>query len=178
MRNLILSLLFIVFAITAKSQNGGQFPENNSVKLEFAGFGHTRLYNKQNCEAVIRVTYSASVTDYTVPANGSILINTAVPGTIKAKATTNCGSADFGNVELTITAQLLPVKFVSFKATALGNNKVSISFEIGESDNVDRFEVQLSTDGTNWDTVALVFPDTLKPNRLYQVTVDLSKKSK
>lgn len=175
MRNLFVILLMLV-TLSISAQNGGQAPENNSVKIEFAGYGQCKLINKQSCEAVIRVSYNNSTVNYTVPGNSSILIPTPVPGKIQAKTTTNCGAADFGNVEFTLTAAILPVKFISFKTSALSGNKVKVQFEIGEASNVKQFNIQVSLDGKEWTTVALVWPDNVQPNRLYEVIVDLSKK--
>lgn len=178
MRFLILSLMVLILSINAtNAQNGGQAPENNSVKLEFTGSGQTKVWNKQSCVAIIEVRYNGNTTNYTVPGNSYVLISTPVIAKISAKTLTNCGSADFGFVELQLTAIILPVKFVSFNATAIGNNKVKIQFEIGEAQNVQQFNVQVSSDGSSWRSVALVWPDLLQPNRLYEVTVDLSPKT-
>jgi hypothetical protein len=105
MRKLILSLLMMI-TITAMAQNGGQAPENNSVKLEFAGFSQTKLWNKQSCEAVIRVKYNNTETDYTIAGNSFVMIPTPLPLKITAKTTTNCGSADFGLVQISALLNL------------------------------------------------------------------------
>lgn len=177
MRSLILSLLVLILTIsTTNAQNGGQAPENNSVKLEFAGAFQCKLWNKQSCEAVITVKYNNTTTDYTVPGGSYVMINTPVPSKITAKTTTNCGSADFGLVELNITTTILPVKFVSFRTYALSGNRIKVQFEIGEAQNVKQFNVQISKDGRDWTTVALVWPDELQPNRVYETIVDLSNR--
>jgi len=177
MRSLFVFLMFVMLSMAAYSQNGGQAPENNSVKLEFAGAFQCKLWNKQSCGAVITVKYNNTTTDYTVPGNSFVLFNTPVPSKITAKTTTNCGSADFGLVELNVTAQLLPVKFVSFKTTPLYGNRIKVQFEIGEASNVKQFNIQVSKDGREWTTVALVWPDAIQPNRLYEVIVDLTKRN-
>jgi hypothetical protein len=62
MKNLI-STLFCLFFITAgMSQNGGQYPENNSVKLEYLGGGKIKVTNKQSCESIIHVNDSKTET--------------------------------------------------------------------------------------------------------------------
>lgn len=177
MKHLSLALIGAFLFMAAHAQNGGQFPENSSVKLEFAGYGKTRVYNKQSCESSIRITYGGTNWDITVPGNSSQLVNTPIPGKITAKALTNCGSTDFGLVELTITAQLLPVKFVSFKAVPKGQNRVLIQFEVAEATNVQQFNVELSIDGINWQTVTIIWPDDLQPNRTYSTIVSLNKKA-
>jgi hypothetical protein len=70
----------------------------------------------------------------------------------------------------------LPVKFISFKTTPLSGNRVKVQFEIGEAQNVAFFNVQVSSNGIEWRTVTLIFPDELQPNRLYEATIDLSKR--
>lgn len=176
MKHFIFSLILSLSIIFSNAQNGGQYAENNSVRIEFVGYGTTKVVNKQSCEAVIRVTYNSTTTNYTIPGLGFITISTPVAGSVRAKATTNCGNADFGNVEFTITTQLLPVKFVSLKAEPIGNNELQVTFEVAEATNVKQYNIQVSKDGVNWQTVTIVWPDNIQPNKIYSTKVSLSGK--
>lgn len=169
--------MILIFSLSVSGQNGGQSPENNSVKLEYAGFQQVRVTNKQECTAVIRVDYSGTVFTRTIPGNSSILVATPQVGLFKAKTTTNCGVADFGFVELSLTSQLLPVRFVKFSANPQGyGNKVLISFEIAEATDVKQFNVQLSRDGSTWQTFTIIWPDNLQINKTYNMMLVLPKK--
>lgn len=171
----LITCILMMLTIAVYSQNGGQSQENNSVKLEYAGASQTKLTNKQaGGAAVITVKYNNASTDYTVAALSSILLSTPIAGKITAKTTTNWGDADFGLVELTLTAQLLPVKFVSLKVAPLGNNEALVEFEIAEATNVSKFNIQASSDGKTWRNVTVVLPDNIQPNRLYQAKINLS----
>ena len=95
MRILILALL-IGISINGMAQNGGQYPENNSVKLEWSGTD-AKITNKQNIESVFRVAYLQTEVEITIPANSSYIHSLpAAVATVKAKWITNGGNTDFG----------------------------------------------------------------------------------
>ena len=50
----------------------------------------------------------------------------------------------------------LPVKLTSFQGNMI-NNKVNLQWAVAENENSDKFELQKSTDGINFNTAALVF---------------------
>lgn len=155
------------------AQNGGQSPENNSVKLEWAGANQVKITNKQYCTSVIRVSYSSTTTDVTISGNSYFILSVPT-GTvdIKAKATTNCGGTDFGQVELTL--QATPLKFVSYEFEPLGNYNVLATFETAETVNVKTFNILVSKDGVNYTTVGSIWADTVMPNRKYSIKVNCS----
>ncbi|HEU0065205.1 MAG TPA: hypothetical protein VFQ58_09245, partial [Flavisolibacter sp.] len=49
----------------------------------------------------------------------------------------------------------LPVKFISFSLSR-NNNDVLLQWSTGEESNSDRFDIERSTDGANWNTVGYV----------------------
>jgi hypothetical protein len=154
------------------AQNGGQYPENNSVKLEWSGTS-VLVTNKQSCESVIRVSYAHSDVDLTIPGNSSVLfMPPAAVATIKAKNTTNCGSSDFGQVELNLSA--MPVKFVSFDFTPVGNKEVSVTFETAETSNIKMYYVLISKDGINYQRIDSIPADKVIVNRKYSIKVNTS----
>lgn len=172
MKKLITALFAFILMMTGKAQNGGQYPENNSIKLEWSGTS-VLVTNKQSCESVIRVSYAQSTVDLTIPGNSSVLfMPPAAVATIKAKNTTNCGNSDFGLVELNLTA--MPVKFASFYFTAIGNKEVLVTFETAETSNIRHYRILISTDGVNYRAIDSVKADLVTPNRTYSIKVNTS----
>ena len=171
MRILIFALLIGVSA-SSMAQNGGQYPENNSVKLEWAG-SSVKITNKQSCESVIRVSYAQSDVDLTIAGNSSVIfMPPAAVATIKAKNTTNCGNSDFGLVELSLTA--MPTKFTSFDFKPLGNKVVLATFTTTETSNIRRYDILISRDGINYMAIDSVLADQVTPNRTYSIKINTS----
>lgn len=176
MKHLIFALLLTI-GINGMAQNGGQFPENGSVKLEYVGGGKVKVYNKQTCDAVIKVDDGVTDVDLTIPASSFVLFTISngltANFTVKAKTTTNCGGTDFGNVELFIAN--LPLKFVSFNTTRISDTEFWVNFEIAEAVNVKQFNIKASPDGKVYKTITILFPDEIQPNKKYSVKVNLWK---
>ncbi len=159
-------------SFSSMAQNGGQYPENNSVKLEWVGTS-VKVTNKQSCESIIRVTYSQSSIDLTIAGNSSvILMPPAAVATIKAKNTTNCGNSDFGLVELTLI--VTPVKFESFAFEPLGNKEVLATFKTAETSNIRRYDILMSIDGVHYTAIDSVKADQVTPNRTYSIKINTS----
>lgn len=129
---LLLSLALMAWACAVNAQNGGQLNENPSVKMEFVSkIGNIttmKITNKQNCSAEIQTKVSgyecvklyAPMTSDTVQLVG--LIGTNVK--IQSKALTNCGVADFGQVELFLNINDLPVKFGRIRTTLITSKRI------------------------------------------------------
>jgi hypothetical protein len=166
MKHLIFALLMGISIVSA-AQNGGQNAENNSVKVEYVGNGNVKISNKQTCESVIRFNNSQTEVDLTVPAN-SFIIQSLPSGIqallVKAKAATNCGSTDFGWVELNIVT---PLKFISKTAKYLPDtDELLVTFTISDSYNVNRVEIEISIDGGHtYRSMGLVWPMFIIPNK-------------
>jgi hypothetical protein len=180
MKNLILALLSPFLIGTALCQNGGQAPENNSVKLEYAGnisgIYYVKVTNKQSCESEIKVNDGQTESTITVSGNGTYMfpLPAGITGNLKVKAknTTACNNTDYGWIELSLVG--LPVKFVSFNTTRISDTEFWVNFEIAEATNVKHFNIKASTDGKIFKTIAIVFPDELQPNRKYSVKINLA----
>lgn len=172
MKKLITALLGTIFMMSGMAQNGGQSPENNSVKLEWIGTS-VKVTHKQLCDGQVRLSYATSDVDIAIPANSSIIfMPPAGTATIKAKALTNCGSADFGWVELSLSA--MPVKFVFFDFEAVGNKEVLVTFKTAETSNIKRYNILISTDGLSYTRIDSVKADAVTPNRTYSIKVNTS----
>lgn len=170
MKFLILALLGSFLINTGMAQNGGQYPENGSVKLEWVGTS-VKVTNKQTCESIIKVSYAQSDVDLTIAGNSSVIfMPPAAVATIKAKSTTNCGGTDFGQVELHLSA--MPLKFVSYDFTAVGNKEVLATFETAETSNVSKYYVLISTDGVSYHRIDSIKADQVTPNRKYSIKVN------
>jgi hypothetical protein len=171
MKCLILAL-FMGIGFYSMGQNGGQYPENNSVKLEWAGTS-VKITNKQACESIIRVTYSQTSVDLTIAGNSSmIFMPPAAIATIKAKNTTNCGNSDFGLVELSLV--VTPVKFASFDFEPIGNKEVLVTFKTTETSNIKQYNILISIDGVHYKAIDSVKADQVTPNRTYSIKINTS----
>lgn len=172
MKYLIFSLLGTFLMLNGMAQNGGQYPENNSVKLEWVGT-NAKITNKQSIESVFRVAYLQTEVEITIPANSShIHTLPAAVATVKAKCITNGGNTDFGWVELNLSA--MPTKFVSFDFTPVGNKDVLVEFVTSETSNIKQYNILVSSDGLNYKTIGVVLPDDVNPNRKYSIKVNTS----
>jgi hypothetical protein len=177
MKHLILiSALLIGITFNGMTQNGGQFPENGSVKLEYTGSGKVKVYNKQACEAVIKVNDGMTEANLTIPGNANVLYTISsgltTNFTVKAKTTTNCGGTDFGNVEIFIAS--LPLTFtgnpiVTYDSKA---DKVFIKLSVSDVTNVKHIKLRVSFDGGRTKKqMGLVFLDFSNPNATYTYSI-------
>lgn len=151
MKHLILALLMAI-SIPSFAQNGGQYPENNSVKLEYLGGGKVKVTNKQSCTSIIRLNDGKTEGDISIPGNSFVLyilpaeLQTNIR--IRAKNTSNCNCPDFGYVELFLSS--LPVIFTDFKVTKESGTNVRVNFNIENPVNVGKFYIMTSKDGKTW----------------------------
>src|ERR1044072_1151851 len=175
MKYLIFALLSTI-VFNSMRQNGGQYPENNSVKLEYMGGGKIKITNKQSCESIVHVNDSKTGANLLIAGNGSYtyqLTNDLTANVrFKAKNTTNCGNSDYGQVELFLSS--LPLKFVSFDTKRISDTEFWVNFEVAEVSNVNHFNIKASTDGKVFKVITILFPDNAQPNRKYSVKINLA----
>jgi hypothetical protein len=179
MKKIFLALWLTISTLFAIAQNGGQFNENNGLRLDYAGVQsgthYVQITNKLNKQVLVKVDYAGQFTEVTIPANGVHmwpLGNNPVSFLIRAK-NLYCTSNDCGWVELCLTG--LPVKFTNFTCRHLSGDDFLIDFVIAEASNVKQFNVQLSLDGKTYKDIAVVWPDTLQPNKKYSIKVKIKK---
>lgn len=73
---------------------------------------------------------------------------------------------------------ILPVNFVSFNASKVNDDLVSITWTTSDEVNNNHFEIQKSLDGINWKSIAIMFPDTDGGNvHLYKYNENYSVKN-
>jgi len=112
-----ITALLMLFSLMAGAQNGGQFFENNVIRVEYVGYfngQHTfKVHNKQNCQARIRTKADQDpAIDVQVPTNSHVLVYVPrpTPASIlfRAKAETACiTNPDMGWLE--INTALVPL---------------------------------------------------------------------
>jgi hypothetical protein len=139
MKQFLIFTLLCLLSFFGYSQNGGQFPENNVIKVEYLGYfngNHTaRVCNKQNCEARIRTKADQDpAVDIIVPANGCVVVTIARPTSaavlFRAKAETSCPSftnPDMGWLETTFTNVVLNLVEGNNIIVIRGPNKLELS---------------------------------------------------
>ena len=135
---LIFTLLYLL-SLFGYSQNGGQFNENNVIRVEYLGYfngNHTaKVCNKQDCEARIRTKADQDpAVDVIVPANECVIVTVAKPTSIsilfRAKAETSCPSftnPDMGWLETTFISSILSLVEGNTIVVARGPNKLEMS---------------------------------------------------
>jgi len=139
---LILTLLFLT-SVFAKAQNGGQFFENNVIRIHYLGYDTgTHLFkvvNKQNCEARIRTKADTDAAiDVLVAAGDSVYVHVfrGNPNNVKfrVKAETSCPSfanPDMGWLELNTADFVLHLVEENNIVVVRGPYKLDISINGG-----------------------------------------------
>jgi hypothetical protein len=101
MKQFLIFTLLCLLSFFGYSQNGGQFPENNVIRVEYLGYfngNHTaRVCNKQTCEARIRTKADQDpAVDIIVPPNSCVIVTVTRPTSaavlFRSKAETSCPS--------------------------------------------------------------------------------------
>lgn len=176
MKKILLGLVLLL-SLSAIGQNGGQFNENNVVKVAVTSHTTTTVTitvtNKQPGTADYKVSYASTDTSITIAANATYVIT--IPNTPKFKVkalTAVISQPDMGWVELDVLVGL-PVKFEYFKVEHLEEKKFKISFQVAEAELVKEFVIKLSYDGKTFTPIAIVIPDSTLPNKLYTQIITL-----
>lgn len=68
----------------------------------------------------------------------------------------------------------LPIRFKSFYVKKISDNIFEVEFTVEEAQSTSHFNVTISKDGKNFQTVMLIFADTLKPEKTYRKRIDLT----
>jgi hypothetical protein len=139
MKQFLIFTLLCLLSFFGYSQNGGQFPENNVIRVEYLGYfngNHTaRVCNKQSCEARIRTKADQDpAVDIIVPANGCVIVTVARPTSaavlFRAKAETSCPNftnPDMGWLETTFINSVLNLVEGNNIVVIRGPNKLEMS---------------------------------------------------
>lgn len=143
MKRFLIFTLLSLLSLFGYSQNGGQFFENNVIKVFYLGYSnglHTfRVCNKQNCEARIRTKADQDpAVDIQVKADSCVIVSAPrpTPANIKfrAKAETSCPSftnPDMGWLELNTSNFALNLVEGNNITVVRGPNKLELSINGG-----------------------------------------------
>ena len=119
MKKFLILTLFLISSFFGFSQNGGQFFENNVIKVEYLGYfngNHTvKVCNKQTCQARIRTKADQDpAVDVIVPPNACVIVlvdrPTSASVLFRAKAETSCPNftnPDMGWIEINLLSSVL-----------------------------------------------------------------------
>lgn len=163
MKRLLTILAFMATALICNSQNGGQFLENNVVKVGFieytTGNFHFRVISKQPCTAFYRANFLNTDTVISIGPLDSIDFNIGSFSALKFKAkaeqnTTCINQPDMGWVEVQGVLSALPVKFTSFKATKLSDGRIKLVFDYQQTGS-NTIYVTIK-DGDVWKRIAVI----------------------
>jgi hypothetical protein len=126
-------------------------------------------------------------------ANGPVTYNKTftvnIPGTYRLSITLG-GKTGAGNVRLSLddlntdalllgcTARLLPVHLISFQGNMNKNNKVTLNWTIADNETAKSFEVERSSNGKDFTTIAIVFASEKMSteNYIYYETINSNDK--
>lgn len=178
MKKLSLLSLFVLALFSARSQNGGQNGENESVKVSLGPITSDWkqviiVKNKQTCPAEIKFEHNdrTVVKSFSALGTDTFLIN--LPNcTLRVKPLDNCGGANMGWLEYNVCTAL-PIKFEYLRVTKVSTNEFEIEFKVQNSHGDDRFNVQVSSDGLHYKTVTVILAKPVQPNQIYKTKITL-----
>lgn len=185
MKTLLFLTAFILLTLSGFSQS--QDPYLKMESLGYANGKHTiRVTNKQSCKADIQFRFGGSVTSVSpnpknntqqneVAASSAQVFEITAPAgrMIEVKALSVCnwqGPAQW----LSPLSVVLPVKFTKpFTVERKGARTFKVTIFVAEETNVSHYNINLSTDGLHYKTIALIFSgDTVAPGT-YSATINL-----
>lgn len=172
MKQLLILLLSVLISTAGFSQNGGQYFENNSVKVTVIAKSngyYAGVTSKQSCISDFKVAYTTTTT-INLPANGygEVFLGTNFTGKVKVKAETQCGNTDYGWVEASLS--LVPLTFVGNPIVSYDKTTdyVFIKIAITNVRNVKYLKFRVSFDeGRTKKPIGLVFLDYTNLDAVY-----------
>ena len=108
--------------------------------------------------------------------NGLTCSSFAGLSAVFTRRTGSCNSATCGP-DVLLGGGVLATKISTLYVKKLDKNTVKVFFNVAEDINTTRYDVKLSTDGINFKTRAIIFPDNTKAGK-YEVTIKLYDKDK
>lgn len=182
MKQLILGVILLT-SLSVFSQNGGQTNENNVVKIQVVDYNQENVYyvvkvtNKQEFTAQIIVSWPAkdsTITFSPLETKTLLLHSPYVSGTkIKAKALDLfISNPDRGWVESQLFG-MLPINFKNIHYSKVDSKTVKVTFDILDVSGSNTIKLQVSFDGVNYVDRYVIFPESVKPNSSYSVTLKL-----
>lgn len=183
MKHLLMALICSLLSIVGLSQNGGQNSENNILKITYVGWVYgehkVTLQNKLNCVVTATYNFDGVTAEVVLPALTTVTLSKVAPqaSVLNAKAKRRSGAAcisspDNGWVEV-FTVLSLPIKFKSISATRINASTIKVIFEAEEDYDLSYYTIKVSTDGTNYRSVGVIFPDGIISSKTYTIEVKI-----
>lgn len=167
MKRSVFMVAIMLLSITTFAQNGGQYAENNSVKIRqlistVPGKVVIEVTNKQSCEAIERISWDNKKRDKSILTVDTFQIPVPLGGRIQVKTETNCGFADFGQLELSIIPGL-PIDNLTIDGKWLNDNTIKLTLHIGEVTGTDNhITVRIKgKSGKVYNPVILLIPNEM-----------------
>lgn len=165
-----LVLLSLLLPLRMVSQNGGQFSETPSLKIEFSGQlpnmeNIITVTNKVNCQADITLMYNGNRTK-TVPslAQDTFHVTLFQSCALKARTNPDCQTPNYGVVELNL-CQILPLKLTYLEVRKVNQSEIEVIFEVSEISKISHLNFQISQDGLNFKTIDIMLGKDVTPNK-------------
>ena len=181
MKHSLMALICSLLSIVGLSQNGGQNSENNILKITYVGWVYgehkVTLQNKLNCVVTATYNFDGVTAEVVLPALTTVTLSKVAPqaSVLNAKAKRRSGAAcisspDNGWVEV-FTGFLTPISFKSIKGKRIDRNTLEVTFEAEEDSDLKYYVIKVSSDGINYRSVGVVFPDGVISSKTYTVTI-------
>ncbi len=172
MKTVLLSLM-LMCSVFCYSQNGGQFNENNVLKVDYVGYSNSnhifKIINKVDCVLGVKIDKNGTTSSQTMVGLQETLILVTAPQTpqinIKVKRETGAAckqNPDNGWVELQ-SSVVLPIKFGGIIATKISPNLIKLTFDVEEDHTLKSYGIMVSPDGKNFKRVHILFPNGTIP---------------
>lgn len=178
MKKTLLLLITVLLLGQARSQNGGQNGENESLKVTAGGVTSDWkqiiiVTNKQNCPVDIRFEHNDRTAVKNLSALSSDTFHVTLPNcSLRVKPLDNCGGANMGWVEFNVCVAL-PVKFEYFRVRKISGTLHEVEFKIQSSSKQKYFNIQVSKDGINYKNVTIISADEIQPGQIYKTKINL-----
>jgi hypothetical protein len=163
----------LMCSVFCYSQNGGQFNENNVLKVDYVGYSNGnhifKIINKVNCDLGVKIDKNGVTSSQMMTGLQETVILVTAPQTpqinVKAKRESgaNCRqNPDNGWVELQ-SSVVLPIKFGGITATKISKNLIKLTFDVEEDHTIKSYGIMLSPDGKNFKRIQILFPNGIVP---------------
>lgn len=177
MKTMITGLLILISAASMAQGNGGQYYENNSVKLTLIakvdGY-YAGITSKQSCQSDFKLSYSNNTSNINLAAGAyqEVFLGAGITGRVKVKADSQCGNTDYGWVEINLSA--MPLTFTTNPIISYdkATDMVSVKITVADVINVNHLKYRISFDGGRTKKIlALYMIDYSNPNATYTYRV-------
>lgn len=177
MKHFLFSVLASIAMLSASAQNGGQYEQNNAVRLTFMGQIGGSLYVKVTNRLLVPSSFkfdnTVATSSFNLGALKDTLINMGakINGIVKVKNTSPLPFVDNGWVEMCLVVS--PLRFVGSSATYdKVKDEIIVTFTVADVSNIDRIVVEASIDGGKTvKQFGLTWPEVTPMQKTYKVKI-------